>query len=109
MATTLYYFSNKERERIDRPEVYVVFCLGIFLFKQSKNNAVLVPRKEHLRGLVSFKAQAKEGRPRDQGRPGGLRALVDNLEQERKQEVFIELDDFDDCIEVKENTDFLTD
>ena len=73
----------------------------IFLFNQSKNNAVLEPRKEHFRGLVGFEAQAKEGRPRGQGRPGGLPTLVNSVEQEREQEVFIELGDFDDCIEEK--------
>ena len=52
-----------------------------------------------------FKAQAKEGRPRGQGRPGGLPTLVESVEQEREQKVFI---DFDDCIEEKEDTDFLT-
>ena len=104
MAVTLYYVSNKQRKRIDRAEVYVVFCLVIFLFKQSKNNAVLELRKEHVLGLVGFEAQAKEGRPRGQGRPGGLRTLVDSVEQKREQEVFIELDDFDDCIEKKKNT-----
>ena len=80
-----------------------------FLFNQSKNNAVLEPRKEHFRGLVGFAAQAKEGRPGGQGRPGELPTLVDSIEQEREQEVFIELDDFDDCIEQKEDTDILTD
>ena len=108
MAITLYYFSNKERKRIDRPEVYVVFCLVIFLFNQSKNNAVLKPRKEHFRGLVGFEVQAKEG-PRGQGRPGGLPTLVDSVKQERDPEVFIESDDFGDCIEEKEDTDFLRD
>ena len=109
MAITWYYFSNKERKRIDRPEVYIVFCLVIYLFNQSKNNAVLEPRKEHFRELVGFEAQAKEGRSRGQGRPGGLPTLVDSVEQERELEVFIELDEFDDCIEEKENTDFVSD
>ena len=80
----------------------------IFLFNQSKNNAVLKPRKEQFRGPVGFEAQAKEGRSRGKGRPGGLRILVDSVEQKREEKVFIELDDFDDCIE-KEDTDFLTD
>ena len=79
----------------------------LFLFNQSKNNAVLESRKEHFRGLVGFEAQAKKGRPR--GHPGGLPTLVDSVEQEREMEVFIELDDFDDCIEKKEDIDFLTD
>ena len=30
----------------------VIFCLVIFLFNQSKNNAVLKPRTGHFRGLV---------------------------------------------------------
>ena len=106
MAITLYYFSNKERKRIDGPEDYVVFCLVIFLFNQSRNNAVLEPRKEHFGGLVGFEAQAKEIHPQGQGRPGGLPTLVDSVEQEREQEVFIEVNDFDDCIEEKEHTDF---
>ena len=37
---------RKDTVRIGRPEVYVVVCLVIFLFNQSKNNAVLEPRKE---------------------------------------------------------------
>ena len=101
-------FSIKERKRIDRPEVYVVFCLVIFLFIQSNNNAVLELRKEHFRGLVGFEAQAKEGRPRGQGRPGGLPTLIDSVEQDLEQKVFIKLDDFGDCIEEKD-FDFLTD
>ena len=32
-------------------------------------------KKEHFRGLVSFEAQTKEGRPRGQGRLGGLPTL----------------------------------
>ena len=96
MAIALYCLSNKEWKQINRPEVYVVFCLVIFLFNQSKNNAVLEPRKEHFRGLVGFEAQAKERRPQGQGRPGGLPTLVHSVEQEREQEVFIELDGFDD-------------
>ena len=81
----------------------------IFLFNQPKNNAVLEPRKEHIRGLVGFEARAKEGRPRGQGRRRGLPTLVDSVEQEREQEVFIGLEDFNDCIEEKEDTDFSTD
>ena len=73
----------------------------IFLFNQSKNNAVLEPRKEHFQGLLGFQAQ--------KGRPGRLPTLVDSIEQESEQEVFIELDDFDDCIEDEEDTDFLMD
>ena len=34
--------------------------------------------------------------------------LVYNVEQEREQEVFIEINDFDDCAEEKEDADFLT-
>ena len=107
MAITIRYFSSKERKQIDRPEVYVVFWVVIFLFNQSKNNAVLEPRKEHLRGLVGFAAPAKEGHPQGQGRPEGLPTLVNSVEQEREQEVFIELDDFDDSIEENEDIDFL--
>ena len=80
-----------------------------FLFNQPKNSAVLESRKDHFLGLVGFEAQAKEGRPRGQGRPGGLPTPVDSIKQEREQEMFIKLDDFDDCIEEKEDTDFLTD
>ena len=58
---------------------------------------------------MGFETRAKEGRPRGQGRFGGLPTLIDCKEQEREQEVFIELDDFDDCIKEKEDTDFLTD
>ena len=85
----------------------MICCFSFF--DQSKNNAVFKPRKEHFRGLIDFEAQVKEERPRRQGRPGGLPTLVDSVEQEREQEVFIELDDFDDCIEEKKDTDFLTD
>ena len=38
--------------------------------------------------------------------PSALVDIVNNAEQEPKREVFIELDDFDDCIEVKEDADF---
>ena len=88
---------------------YVVFCLVIFIFNQSKNNAVLEPKKNFFRGLVDFKAQAKEGRPRGQERVGELLTLVDSVEEEYEQEVFIELGEFNDCIEEKEDTDFLAD
>ena len=58
-------------------------CLIIFLFNQSKNNAVLEPRTEHFRGLVDFVANAKDLTfeakakdlkmcPRGQGRPRRL-------------------------------------
>ena len=97
---------RKENELTDQKFMLSFVWLFSFLTNQ-KNNAVLQPRKEHFRGFVGFEAQAKERRPRGQGRPGGLPTLVDSVEQEREQEVFIELDDFDDCIE--ENTNFLTD
>ena len=35
--------------------------------------------------------------------------LVESVEQEREQEMFIELGDFDDCIGEKEDADFSTD
>ena len=41
--------------------------------------------------------------------PSGLVDIVDSVEQESEGKVFIELDDFDDCIEVKEDADFSTD
>ena len=81
----------------------------IFLYHQSKNNAVLEPRKERFRGFLGFETLAKEGRPGGQERPGGLPTRVDSVEEEREQEAFLELDDFDDCIEEKEDTNFLTD
>ena len=34
--------------------------------------------------------------------------IVYNVEQELEHEVFIDLDDFDDCIEEKEDADFPT-
>ena len=34
--------------------------------------------------------------------------LIDSVEQKREQEVFIEFDAFDDCIEEKEDADFST-
>ena len=46
---------------------------------------------------------------RGQGLPGELLTLVDSVEQEREQEAFIEVDDFDDCIEEKEDIEFLKD
>ena len=55
--------SNKERKQFDRPEVSVVFCLVIFLLNQSKNNAILKPRKEHIRVLVGFETKVKEEHP----------------------------------------------
>ena len=60
------------RKRIDRPEVYIVFCLVIFLFNQPKNNAYLEPRTEHFRGPVGFEAKNFKMCPRGQGRPRGL-------------------------------------
>ena len=55
-------------------EVYVVFCLVIFLFNQSKNYANLEPRTKHFRGLLGFEAKAKDFKmcPQGQGRPQGL-------------------------------------
>ena len=41
--------------------------------------------------------------------PSTLVDFVDSVEKESKQEVFIELDDCDVCIEEKESADFLTD
>ena len=35
--------------------------------------------------------------------------MVDSVEEEREREVLIELDDFDDCIEEKEDTGFSMD
>ena len=52
-------FFNKERKRIDKLDVYVVFCLIIFLFSQSKNIAVLEPGTKHFRELVRFEAEAQ--------------------------------------------------
>ena len=80
MAISLYYFSNKERKRIDRLEVFAFLCLVIFLVNQSKNKVVLEPRTGHFRGLVGFEARAKDfkmcsrclGRPRGQGCSRGL-------------------------------------
>ena len=80
----------------------------IFLFNQSKSNAVLEPRKEHFRGLVGFEAQVKKGHFRGQGRPGGLPILVDSVKQEPELGVLIELDDIDDCYKEKKNIYFLT-
>ena len=34
--------------------------------------------------------------------------LIHRVEQESEQEVFVELDDFDDCIEEKEDADYST-
>ena len=70
---TQYYFSNKERkQQIDRPEVYLVFCLVIFAFKQSRNNAVHEPRTEHSRGFVGLETKHFKIYPRGQVRPRGL-------------------------------------
>ena len=44
LSHCIYYFVNKERKGIDRPKVYIVFCLVIFFFNHSKNNAVLGSR-----------------------------------------------------------------
>ena len=35
-------------------------CLVVFLFNQSKNNAVFEPRTGHFRGLLGFEAMAKD-------------------------------------------------
>ena len=43
----LYYFLTNEKKGIDPLEIYV----GCFLFKQSKNNAVLEPRTGILENL----------------------------------------------------------
>ena len=53
-------FSKKERKRIDRPKVYVDFCLIIFLLNQSKIDAVPEPRTGHFRGLVGFETKAND-------------------------------------------------
>ena len=37
--------------------------------------------------------------------PRALVDIVDSVEQERKQKVFIELDGFDDCLEEKKDAD----
>ena len=42
-------------------------------------------------------------------RRSALVDVIDSAEQKREQEVFIELDDFDYCIEEKEDADFSTD
>ena len=71
----LHYVWNKERKRIDKQEVYIVFCLVIFLLNQSKNNAVRESRAGHFRGLVGFEAKdlSFEGKAKDfKICPGGL-------------------------------------
>ena len=68
----LYYFSNKERKRFDILEVYAFFCLVIFHFNQSKNNAVLEPRKGDLQGLEGCEAKDFKMCPRSQGHPQEL-------------------------------------
>ena len=52
-------FLNKEKlQRIDRlSHMYVVFCLVILVFNQSKSNAALQTKTGHFRGLVGFKAK----------------------------------------------------
>ena len=44
---------------MDGLEVYVVLCLVITLFNQSKNNAVLEPRTGHFRKLVGLEGKTK--------------------------------------------------
>ena len=57
---------------------YVVFCLVIIPFNQSKNNDFLEPRTGRFWGLVDFEAKAKDfkmcpwGRSRGLGPPRGL-------------------------------------
>ena len=78
LPITLYCFANKEKKRTGRLEVSVVFRLVIFLFNQSKNNAVLLPRIGHFRELqvfeaknLSFEAKTKDLKmcPRGEERP----------------------------------------
>ena len=70
-------------KQIDRLKVWIIFCLVVFLYIQSKNNATLEPRTGYFRVLVGFEAKAKNLRfeakakdfkmcPRGQGRPQGL-------------------------------------
>ena len=55
------YIIFQIEKKIDRLEVYVNFCLVIFLFNQSKDSIVLEARTGHFQGLVGFEAKAKQG------------------------------------------------
>ena len=61
--------NNKKMKRIDRLEVKSILCLVIFLFVQSRNNAVLEPTTGCFRGLVDFEAKDFKMYPRGQERP----------------------------------------
>ena len=53
MAITIHdIFQIRKKNELKKLEFLVIFCLVIFLFNQSKNNAVLEPRTGHFRGLV---------------------------------------------------------
>ena len=77
VSITLYYFfvTIKKMKRIDRLEVEIIFCLVIFLFIQSRNNAVLKAGDRTFSRTLGFEAKAKDfkmsprGRSQGQGRP----------------------------------------
>ena len=93
---------RKENELTD--QTFMMSFAWIFSFSSNQKIMLSLSREKNI--FEDFEAQTKEGRPRGQGGPGGLPTLEESVEQEREQEVFI---DFDDCIEEKEDTDFLTD
>ena len=74
----------------------------VFLFNQSRNDAAVEPNTEHFQGLVECRLQGQ----RLQNVFSRTPPLV--VEQECEQEVFFELDDFDDSIKEKEDADFST-
>ena len=62
-------------KRVVRLEVKIIFVQVIFLFIQSRNNAVLEPRTEHFRGLVDFKAKDLSFEAKGQGHQNVLQHL----------------------------------
>ena len=60
LGITICYFLNKEKKRIDRLKVKVIFACLFFFFNQSKNNAVLEPKIGNFSGLVGFETKAKD-------------------------------------------------
>ena len=74
----MYYFSNEEgKQRTDRLAV-MYFCFVIFVFNQSKNDAVLEPRTGHFRGLVGFETKNFKMCSEGQGRRRGLQLCFPN-------------------------------
>ena len=52
---SLFFFEKKKQ--LDWLEVYVIFCVAVFLYWQSKNDAVVNPRTRHFQNILGLKAK----------------------------------------------------